>query len=71
MVRGRNTAMGGFCPRGRMRGGAEKVLTKLTFDSRGAVSEALIRVYLGNHKSGVEAALLMARAEVKKEGMAH
>ena len=39
--------MGGFCPRGRMRGGAEKVLTMLTFDSRGAVSEALIRVYLG------------------------
>ena len=53
MVRGGNAAMGGFCPRGRMRGGAEKILTKLTFDSRGAVSEALIRVYLGNHKAGV------------------
>lgn len=53
MVRGGKTAVGGFCPRRRMRGRAEKVLTKLTFDSRGAVSEALVRVYLGNHKAGV------------------
>lgn len=53
MVRSGKTAMGGFCPRGRTRGGAEEVLTKLTFDSRGAVSEALLRVYLGNHKAGI------------------
>lgn len=53
MVRGGKTAVGGFRPRRRMRGCAEKVLTKLTFDSRGAVSEALVRVYVGNHKAGV------------------
>ena len=53
MVRSGKTAMGGFRPRERTRGGAEEVLTKLNFDSQGAVSEALVRVYLGNHKAGV------------------